>query len=268
VNIFPRVIALATVLVAFDSLSANQANDSSCVVVQELSADKPHHVRGNGCWSRLSPASTFKIPHALVALQTGVVTIDTVEKWNGRRYDAQPKWNQDHTIVTSLRPSVLWFFQRIAPRVGASRIGEWLDKFEYGNRDTSGPVTEYWINGRLAISPVEQVAFLRRFYQGELPVATQYIRAVRDGLQQHRGTIENARGVHRLDGDWRNATLNAKTGATTTPDYRVSWLVGLLDVSGRQHLFASAVSRKDGEVDALAATRQAIRTFIDLQLLH
>jgi beta-lactamase class D len=39
----------------------------------------------------LSPASTYKIPHALIGLETGVITEDTVEKWDGVRHPDQPK---------------------------------------------------------------------------------------------------------------------------------------------------------------------------------
>src|SRR3979490_2431579 len=40
---------------------------------------------GEECDRRTLPASTFKIPHALIALDTGVVTDQTVMTWDGRR---------------------------------------------------------------------------------------------------------------------------------------------------------------------------------------
>jgi beta-lactamase class D len=240
----------------------------SCIVVQELSAPKPVYQRGDAeCATRLAPASTFKIPHALVALETGVVTTTSIEKWDGTKYPRQAKWNRDHTVISALRPSVLWVFQRIAPRVGAVRMTEWLNKFNYGNQDTSGPITEYWINGRLTISPAEQLDFVRRFYRDELPIRAEYARAVREGLQQRAATMENALGVHPLDGDWRDATLNAKTGATSTPQYRVSWLIGLLRVKNTSYAFSSAVWNDNGTGDTLDATRFAVRQFIDAGIL-
>ena len=102
------------------------------------------------CATRLSPASTYKIPHALIGLETGVITETTVEKWDGVEHPNQPKWNQDHTVLSAMRPSVLWFFQAMAPRIGAARAHEWLKRFHYGNTDTSGPITQYWVNGPLA----------------------------------------------------------------------------------------------------------------------
>lgn len=245
--------------------ASSQSRPHTCIVIQPLTADQPLVNRGE-CATRLSPASTFKIPHALVALETGVVTADTIEKWDGTKYARQPKWMLDHTVISALRPSVLWFFQRIAPRIGAARMAEWLGKFEYGNRDVSGPITEYWVNGRLQISPIEQVAFLRRLYGHSLPVPLEHIKAVHAGLTQDRGKMENSLGNHSLEGNWTDVGLNAKTGATSTSAYRVSWLVGML-TSDRHYVFAAAVWRPSGAVDTLDATRLAVRQFIESGLL-
>ena len=97
------------------------------------------------------------MPHALVALETGVVTTESLERWDSQKYERQRDWNRDHTVISALRPSVLWVFQRVAPRIGAERMAEWLSTFEYGNRDVSGPITEYLINGTLQIAVPEQV---------------------------------------------------------------------------------------------------------------
>ena len=99
----------------------------------------------------------------------------------------------------------------------------------------------------MQISVPEQVKFLRTFYRRALPVNQRYQDVVRAGLEQRVGTVENALGVHPLKGDWRRATLNSKTGATTTDRYRVSWLVGSLRANGRDYVFASAVWRSDGQ---------------------
>lgn len=221
------------------------------------------------CSTRLSPASTYKIPHALIGLETGAITETTVEKWDGVRHPDQPKWNLDHNVVSAMKPSVLWFFQRMAPRIGAERAHEWLQRFAHGNADASGPITQYWINGRLRISPDEQLAFLAKFYGGTLPVKKDYVDRLQAAMLQAPGTVENARGVHKLDATWRpGITLDSKTGATTIESGEsVSWLVGRLTVDDRKLTFASAVWRANGGVDTLDATRLAIRTFVDRGLL-
>ncbi|HHG83142.1 MAG TPA: hypothetical protein ENJ82_00205, partial [Bacteroidetes bacterium] len=58
-----------------------------------------------------SPASTFKILNALIALETGVIE-DTNEviKWDGVN-PAWDKWNQDQTLATGMKYSALWAFR-------------------------------------------------------------------------------------------------------------------------------------------------------------
>ena len=243
-----------------------QTTPHSCVVVSENGGPVERWLGSAAeCATRLSPASTYKIPHALIGLETGAITETTVEKWDGVRRPDQPKWNQDHTVYSAMRPSVLWFFQKMAPRIGAARAHEWLDRFAYGNADTSGPITMYWVNGRLRISPDEQLAFLSKFYGGTLPVKKAYVDHLKEAMQQAPGTVENARGVHTLDAQWRDGiSLNSKTGATTIESGEsVSWLVGQLTVDGRPRAFASAVWRAKGGVDTLDATRLAIKTFVE-----
>jgi len=216
------------------------------------------------CATRLSPASTYKIPHALIGLETGVITTSTVEKWDGVKHPEQAKWNLDHTVLSAMKPSVLWFFQRMAPKIGAARAHEWLQRFGYGNADTSGEITQYWVNGTLRISPDEQVAFLRKFYDGTLPVSKTYVDQLKGAMEQAPGTVENARGITKLDARWRDGiSLNSKTGATTIASGEsVSWLVGQLTLDQRKIVFASAAWRAKGGVDGLEATKLAIKTFI------
>ena len=268
-----RVIGLVVLLVIVSTVAGAQSAVHSCLVVSD-NGGPPQRWSGSAaeCATRLSPASTYKIPHALIGLETGVVTTATVEKWDGVRHPDQPKWNQDHTVLSAMRPSVLWFFQKMAPRIGVARAHEWLQRFEYGNTDTTGPITMYWVNGRLRISPDEQIAFLSKFYGGTLPVKREHVDRVTEAMVQAPGTVENARGVHKLDAAWRNGlSLTSKTGATTIESGEsVSWLVGQLTVDNRRLTFVSAVwqdpstsLRAGSGVDTLDATRLAIKTFVD-----
>lgn len=187
-----RVVAglgLIALFVSLDAPAGSQSATRSCVVVAD---GRGVHRWAAGsaadCGTRLSPASTYKIPHALIGLETGVVTATSVEKWDGTNDAHQAKWNQDHTVLSAMKPSVLWFFQKMAPRIGAARAKVWLDRFEYGNRDTSGPVDRYWVNGTLRISPDEQLAFLRKFYDGTLPLSKAHVDSVIGALEQAPGT--------------------------------------------------------------------------------
>lgn len=235
-----------------------------CVAIFDESAQSYWRSDGKPCAARLSPASTFKIPHALIALQTGVIGQETVQPWDGTRYPNRPSWEAPHTLESAIRNSVLWFFQRTAVSIGPSRMRVFLERFAYGNRDTSGASDEYWINGRLQIAADEQVAFLQRFYAGELGIRTEYQMRVFRALVQPAGAVQNATGVHRLGAAWDSQTeLSAKTGAGMAledPAVRVSWLVGRLSVAGKRYIFASNVVRR-GSLDPVEASRLAFRTF-------
>ena len=85
----------------------------------------------------MSPQSTFKIPHALAALDAGVVTgADSAFAYDGspQSFDA---WRRDHTLATAMRYSVVWWFQRVAEKLGATREQDYLQRFAYGNADPS-----------------------------------------------------------------------------------------------------------------------------------
>jgi beta-lactamase class D len=251
------------------SFAFAQRPAQSCVEILEIAPGKtPWRSADKACATRLAPASTFKIPHALVGLETGVITTATVYEWDGTPHPDQPEWQHSHTVLSALRPSVVWFFQRMAPKIGASRMHDWLMRLNYGNADTSGNITSYWLNGQLRVSPDEQVAFLKEFFSGSLPFREEFQRRIRQALEQRPGTVQNARGIHRIDGRWDATTmLTAKTGATTTADGQsVSWLVGQLGAGSRQYVFASAVW-SNGDVNGLDGARLAVRAFIERGLI-
>ena len=63
----------------------------------------------DGCATRLTPASTFKIPHALAALDSRVLAgPNVVFHYNGDAEDGPEVWKRDHTLATAMRHSVLW----------------------------------------------------------------------------------------------------------------------------------------------------------------
>ena len=108
------------------------------------------------------PGSTFKIPHALIALETGVVAdVDKeVIRWDGVVREIE-EWNRDHTLRTAMRYSVVPVFQQIANRIGAERMKQFVDAFDYGNRDIGGALDRFWLDGALRISALEQIEFLQ-----------------------------------------------------------------------------------------------------------
>jgi bla regulator protein BlaR1 len=180
---------------------------------------------------RASPCSTFKIPNALVSLETGVVPdADTLVRWDGT-VRAYPSWNADQSLRTGMKFSTLWLFQEMARRVGEPRMTEWVRKLGYGNMDTSGGLDRFWLTSSLAISPDEQVAFLLKLHRETLPLSARTIRIVKE--------------ITTLADDG-TTVFRGKTGTSgRQPDgSALGWFVGWLTRGADAWVFATRIESK------------------------
>lgn len=104
---------------------------------------------------------------------------------------------------------------------------DWLERLDYGNGSTSGGIDRFWLSGGLRISPMEQVGFLRRLYEGNLPITELTRLVLRELIIQNMGPDQ---------------VLRAKTGwaINATPD-EVGWYVGWLEQGENAYYFATLV---------------------------
>lgn len=130
---------------------------------------------------RATPASTFKIPLALMGFDAGFLrdAHHPALPFRPGYADWLPDWRQTTAPSAWMRHSVVWYSRQITQALGAARFQRYVRDFRYGNADVSGDpgrrngLTRSWIGSSLEISPAEQVAFLRRLVRGELPVTDQ-----------------------------------------------------------------------------------------------
>ena len=177
---------------------------------------------------RFVPASTSKIPHTLIALETGYANgPETLFAWDGetRTFAA---WNQDQTLGSAYARSAIWVYQQIARDLGYETMAGWIERLGYGNADTGTPadLTRYWLDGPLAISAREQVDFLSRLVRDELPL--------------RRNTLNVGKSIMRADAG-NGWALYAKTGwgmRDDAPD--IGWYVGWVETGGTRSELAVA----------------------------
>lgn len=173
------------------------------------------------------PASTFKIPNSIIALETGVVEDDsTLFKWNGesRRLSI---WERDMVFRDAFHLSCVPCYQDIARRVGAERMRANLDKLQYGNMVfDSTSIDLFWLEGDSRISPSQQIDFLARFYRSELPIS-QRTESIMKRLMVMKETEE-----YKLSG---------KTGWSIRNGNNNGWFVGYLEMGGEVYFFATNV---------------------------
>ena len=215
----------------------------SCFLLWRSDSSEVERDPSQVCDSRLSPASTFKVPHALAALESGVVAGPNESMdWDGTGQWATSA-QHTHTLASAIRDSVVWYFQKIAVRLGMQREREYLKKYDYGNRDPSSGLTTFWLGQSLEITPVEQLAFWRKLYSGSLPAEKSSMDLVKRLLIQPRGEVVDARGAHKFAAPWpADAVVSAKTGSTIDGSGRtIRWLVGHVARTEGEYIFVSTV---------------------------
>jgi beta-lactamase class D len=170
------------------------------------------------------PASTFKIPNALIALETGVIkdAENPVFKWDGTKREIDA-WNKDHTPASAFRASAVWVFQDIARQITGTRMRVYVSQFGYGNRDIGGSEDSFWLDGKLRISALQEIEFLERFFIGKLPVHPK-----------NAGIVKEMMFLEKIG----NATLRGKTGWIPSGDNKIGWFVGWVERGEDTYIFA------------------------------
>ena len=203
--------------------------------------------------TRFSPASSSKIPHTLVALESGLAKgPEEPFPWDGVERSIA-NWNQDQTLATAYSRSAVWVYQEIASRLGHATMRDWIARFAYGNRDvgSDADLTTYWLRGPLAISAAEQIDFLKRLVTRDLPLS--------------EATYDMAEQIMRADAG-NGWTLHAKTGwVFRKPEVGIGWYVGWLKTeqpgAAGTYLFAHNMDMPNGRADLkkrIAVVRDAL----------
>jgi beta-lactamase class D len=189
------------------------------------------------------PASTFKIVNALVGLQTGVITNDSmVIKWDGKDH-GNPAWNKDLTMYEAFRVSAVPYFQEVARKLGKETLQLWIDSIAYGNKKIGGPVDSFWLNNSLKITPDEELGLVKRLYFNQLPF-----------FKNNQETVKRA----MLFEDKPTYKLSYKTGlGYTEKGSKLGWVVGWIEENKHPYFFVLNMETKDPNVD-LATVRMNV----------
>ncbi|MDI3275886.1 class D beta-lactamase [Pseudomonas sp. AL03] len=180
---------------------------------------------------RYTPASTFKIPHTLFALDSGVINDEfQVFKWNGEINEI-PSHNQNQTLRSAMRYSALWVYRGFAKEIGERGAADYLQKINYGNQSAAIKVRDYWVNGGLEVSAFEQVEFLRKLYRNELPFKLEHQQLTKDIMVTGAGP------------DW---VIRSKTGL----GQQVGWWVGWVELPTGPVFFAVNIDTPNRMADA------------------
>lgn len=232
----PLAIALLMSLYASTALTADAILDeiralglTGSVLLYDAETEALIQFGDSYADSMFTPASTFKVPHALIALETGVVTDTTIFPWDGTER-GWTMWDRDLTFADAIHYSAIHLFQQIAPQIGRERMQEWVQRFEFGNEDISGEIDLFWVDGGLRISPRQQIDFMQRMVDGRLPVEKKHIKFVAESMLTSSGE------------GW---SAHAKTGRAIRVLPQVGWYVGWVEFEDRKPVYFATVLLDD-----------------------
>jgi len=223
---------------AIESTKLCQEGNNSCtfVLLSELVNDaddsKSHlsTVNESRANKALSPYSTFKIANSLVALDSNLIK-STKQKltYDKAAYPVQawwpPVWQLPHyDLTTAFKYSMVAIYRQLAKNIGETKMQTYLNKMHYGNQDISSGLDDFWLNGSMKISAIEQVHFLQKTYHNQFAFKAQAISALKEVM-----LVEST----------ENYRLFAKTGAgKIDAGGMLGWYVGFVENSTGVHFFA------------------------------
>ncbi len=203
-------------------------------------------------WSKtgIIPASTFKIPNSIIALETGVIKSDSdVFKWNGEKRKFK-KWEEDLTFKKAFQVSCVPCYQEIARKVGVKRMKSYLKKLNYkGMVFDTLTIDNFWLHGKSEFSQMQQIDFLQRLYFSKLPISKRTENIMKDIMQIEKN---------------EQYVLSGKTGWGMHNDMNNGWLVGYLETNNSVYFFATNVEKAETNMDEfpvirLSSTKEAFK---------
>jgi beta-lactamase class D len=216
-------------------------------------------LRQGDCDHRASPASTFKVPLAVMGFDDGILKTETDPAWPYQPAFDAPKRDQK-TVDPQIweRDSVLWYSREVTRRLGGDKFQAYVSGFGYGNADLSGDpgkgngLTHAWLASSLSISPDEQAAFIARLLADDLPVSKRAMALTRAVLP-----------AFPVKSGW---TVHGKTGSIYIRNSKgqfdrsrpIGWFVGWAEKDGRRIVFARllvAVKKADGPLGPILRDR-------------
>lgn len=241
---FAVLLIMSQVTIAQEDFSDIFGDYDATFVIYDMNQDVMQVYNPQRANERFSPFSTFKVPHAAIALESGIAESDlfTIEYDADRypfydgmeRFFTESLWSRDHSLRSSVQFSIVWYFREMAGLIGQDDMQTYVSQFGYGNENIDSWLGEtlitddhpFWLGGSLEISAIEQVLFLSAFYQGELGLSESTTDIVLDIITQYETE------------DYR---FYGKTG-TRAGDLGLAWYVGIIEQGEDTFVFAFNVA--------------------------
>ncbi|WP_198305519.1 class D beta-lactamase [Arcobacter vandammei] len=194
------------------------------IVIKSLDEKKVYIFNENRAKIFFSPASTFKIPNSLIALNEGVVDKNSVIVWDKKIREYEP-WNTNQTLKSAFKNSCVWCYKEFALKIGFEKYKKYLKILDYGDKNIGVNISDFWLDESLKINTFGQVEFLKKLYKNELPFKKDDIEVLKDIM---------------LDENSLEYKIFAKTGW----EGKYGWYVGFIETKNDVWFFATNIDTK------------------------
>ncbi|WP_216696541.1 BlaR1 family beta-lactam sensor/signal transducer [Anaerostipes faecalis] len=213
--------------ISYRNLSAFFGKYEGSFVLYNLKKDRWNIYDMEHATKRVAPDSTYKIYDALFGLEENIITPeDSFIVWDKKTYPFA-SWNADQNLQSAMRFSVNWYFQSIDQQLGAHTVNDYFHKIKYGNENSSGNLSTYWMESSLKISPVEQVELLKKLYHNSFGFDIRNVNTVKNSIllsSSKKGSFYGKTGTGRIDGMDVNG-----------------WFIGYIEKSRNTYFFATNI---------------------------
>lgn len=114
-----------------------------------------------------------------------------------------------------------------AKDIGPERMQEYLDAFNYGNRDISGGQDHFWLSSSLQITALEQIRFMAALDNSTLPASSENQEVVKGMMLQTEKLPEDFQG-----------DVYGKTGSCVSAEGHHGWFTGFYHNDDKRYVFA------------------------------
>ena len=202
----------------------NDFNVDGTIVIESLQKQTKCIYNDKRANTFFSPASTFKIPNTLIALNEELVNKDSIILWDKqiREYES---WNKNQTLESAFKTSCVWCYKEFASKIDKNKYKNYLEELNYGNKIIGDNITDFWLDESLKLTAYGQIEFLKRLYKNDLPFKIENIDALKEIM---------------IDEKTNDYIIRAKTGW----EGKYGWYVGYIETKDDVYFFATNINTK------------------------
>ena len=117
-------------------------------------------------------------------------------------------------------------YRTIATKVGLQRMQKYIESFDYGSKQITTDLDIFWLDGGIKISAMEQIIFLKKFFNNDLGINYRTTELVKSIIVQEE--TNRYKLSYKTGGGYLNAEKTKALG----------WLVGYVEKENNVYFFA------------------------------